>query len=134
MRVSSLAGCQKRFLWTHKEVDLAPHSVFGLVLQVADAEKFLQASGFESPDPFLRVSKQGPCLTAIAEDGGDQRLVQLGLSCEVVSVALPDSVQSGHRCHCWGNHDADFCSAAGAIFARGCSLLPMEMDVWWSRS
>ena len=36
----SLDTCQKRFLWTHKEVDLAPHSVVGLVLQVGDMEKF----------------------------------------------------------------------------------------------
>ena len=25
----SLDSCQKRFLWTHKEVDHAPHPVFG---------------------------------------------------------------------------------------------------------
>ena len=30
----SLGNCQKRFLWTHKEVDLAPHPVVGLVFQV----------------------------------------------------------------------------------------------------
>ena len=29
----SLDSCQKRFLWTHKEVDLALHQVVGLVLQ-----------------------------------------------------------------------------------------------------
>ena len=28
----SLDGCQKRFLWTHKEDDLAPHPVVGLLL------------------------------------------------------------------------------------------------------
>ena len=33
----SLHSCQKRLLWTHKEVDLALHSVVGLVLQVGDA-------------------------------------------------------------------------------------------------
>ena len=33
----SLDSCQKRFLWAHKEVDLAPHPVVGLVLQVGDA-------------------------------------------------------------------------------------------------
>ena len=37
---------QKKFLWTHKEVDLAPHSVVGSVLQVGDAEKF--AAGWQS--------------------------------------------------------------------------------------
>ena len=29
---------QKRFMWTHKEVDLAPHPVVGLVLRVGDVE------------------------------------------------------------------------------------------------
>ena len=45
-------NCQKRFLWTHKKVDLALHTVVGLVLQVGDAEKFPRALGFESLDPF----------------------------------------------------------------------------------
>ena len=44
----SLDSCQKRFLWTNKEVDLAPHPVVGLALQVEDTEKFPQALGFES--------------------------------------------------------------------------------------
>ena len=43
----SFDSCQKRFLWTHKEVDLAPHPVVGFVLQVEDAEKFSQALGLE---------------------------------------------------------------------------------------
>ena len=30
-------------MWTHKEVDLAPHPVFGLVLPLGDAEKFPHA-------------------------------------------------------------------------------------------
>ena len=34
----SLDNYQKRSLWTHKEVDLAPLPVVGLVLQVGDAE------------------------------------------------------------------------------------------------
>ena len=29
----SIDSCQKQFLWTHKEVDLALHPVIGLVLQ-----------------------------------------------------------------------------------------------------
>ena len=53
----SLNSCQKRFLWTHKEVDLVPHPVVGLVLEVGDAEKFSQALSFKSLDPFSRVSK-----------------------------------------------------------------------------
>ena len=63
----SLDSCQRRFLWTHKEVDLALRPVVGLVLQVGDAEKFPQALGFQRLDPFLRVSKLG--LTAVEEDG-----------------------------------------------------------------
>ena len=73
----SLDSCQEQFLWTHKEVDLAPHPVVGLVLQVGDTEKFPQALGYKSLDPFFRVSKQGQCFTAEEEDGGDKRLVEL---------------------------------------------------------
>ena len=40
---------QKRFLWTNREVDLAPHPVFGLVLKVGDAEKFPQALWSRQP-------------------------------------------------------------------------------------
>ena len=36
----SLDSHQKRFLWAHKEADLVPHPVTGLVLQVEDARKF----------------------------------------------------------------------------------------------
>ena len=77
----SLDSCQKRFQWTHKEVDLAPHPIVVLVLQVGDAEKLPHALGFESLDPFFRATKQGPCFTAIKEDGGDPRLVPLELAC-----------------------------------------------------
>ena len=68
----SLDSCQKRFLWTYKKADLAPLPVVGLVLQVGNEEKFPQALGF-------RVSKQGPCFTALGQDGGDKRLVELEL-------------------------------------------------------
>ena len=64
--------CQKRFLWTHKEVGLPLHPVVGLVLQAGDAEKIPQTLDFESLDPFFRVSKQGPCFTAVEEDGSDK--------------------------------------------------------------
>ena len=86
----SLDICQEGFQWTHKRVDLAPHPVIGLVLQRGDAEKFPQALGFESLDPFLSVSKKGPSFTAMEEDGGDERLVQLELACEADGVAPPD--------------------------------------------
>ena len=54
----SLRSRQKRFLWTHKEVDLAPHQVVGHVLQVGDAEKFLQALRFKRLDPFFFQSQR----------------------------------------------------------------------------
>ena len=31
---------------------------------------------------FFPVTKQGPCFTALEEDGGDKRLVELELACE----------------------------------------------------
>ena len=52
-------SCQKRFLWTNKEIDLAPHPVVGLVLQVGDSEKFPHALGFESLDPFFPSQQAG---------------------------------------------------------------------------
>ena len=73
----SLDSCRKRFLWTHKELDLAHHPVVGLVLQVGDAEKFPRALGFGSLDPFLRISERDPCFTAVEENGGEKRLVEL---------------------------------------------------------
>ena len=57
----SLDSCQKRFLWSHKEVDLSLHPAAGL----RGVEKFPQALDLKSLDPFLRVSKQGPGLIAI---------------------------------------------------------------------
>ena len=39
----SLDRCLKWFLWAHREVDLAPHPVVGLVLQVEEVEKLPQA-------------------------------------------------------------------------------------------
>ena len=83
----SLNSCQKRFLWTNKEY-FAPHPVIGLVLQ----GDFPLALGPESLDPFLRVSKQGPCLRALEEKGGNKRLVQLKHACEADGIASPDPV------------------------------------------
>ena len=47
----SLDSCEKRFLWTQKEAELAPHPVISLVLPVGDTEKFCHVHGFESLDP-----------------------------------------------------------------------------------
>ena len=91
-KFSPFDSCQKRILWTHKEVYLAQHPVVCLVLQVGDEEKSLRALGFKSLNPFLRISKQSPCFTAIEERRGDKRLVELELDCEANGVAPPDPV------------------------------------------
>ena len=88
----SLDSCQKRSLWTHKEVDLTPYPVVGLVLHVGDTEKVLHALGFESLNPLFGVSTQGLCFTAVEEDRGDKRLVELELACIADRVAPPDPV------------------------------------------
>ena len=36
----SLDSCHRKFVWAREKVDLAPHPVVGLVLQVGEAEKF----------------------------------------------------------------------------------------------
>ena len=76
-KLLSFDSCRKRFLWTHKEVDLAPLSVVGLELQAGDTEKFPRALGFKSLNSFFRIGKQGPCFTAEEVGGGDKRLVEL---------------------------------------------------------
>ena len=67
------------FLWTLRDVALPPHPVVGLVFQGGDTETFPRVLGFESLDFFFfsRLSKQGSCFTAVEEDGGDNRLVEL---------------------------------------------------------
>lgn len=60
----SLNTCHEGFLWAHKEVvDLAPHSVFGLVLPVGDA-KLPEAPGLENLDLFFSESASGRASTA----------------------------------------------------------------------
>ena len=53
---------------------------------------FLRQFGFEGLDPFFTVNKLGPCFTAVEEDGGDKRLVELELTCKT-GVGSPDPVQ-----------------------------------------
>ena len=50
-KLPSVYSYQKRFLWTHKEVDIAPYPVIGRMLQVGDTEKCSHAHGFVSPPP-----------------------------------------------------------------------------------
>ena len=92
-RFPSLDRYQKRFPWSHKEGDLAPQPVIGLVLQVGYAESFLRHLVSKARILFFsRVSKQRPCFTAIEKDGSDKRLVQLELACESDGVASPEHV------------------------------------------
>ena len=56
-KISSVDSCHEKFLWTHKEVDLALYSVTGFGLQEGDAEKSPQA--FISLDPFFRSQQAG---------------------------------------------------------------------------
>ena len=49
----SLDSCQKKFLWTYEEADIAPYPIVDLVLQVEDREKLPHALGFKSLDLFF---------------------------------------------------------------------------------
>ena len=51
-KFSSLESCQRKFLWTNRDV-LARHPLVGLVLLEGDVEKFPQTLGLERLDPFL---------------------------------------------------------------------------------
>ena len=83
-----LTHCQKRFLW---KVDILLH-IQSLVLCPKQEmwKSFFLAPGLEGLDPFLRLSKQGQCLTATEEDGSDKRLTQLKLAYKVYGVTSPD--------------------------------------------
>ena len=78
-------------MWTHKEVDSAPHPVICLVLQIGDAEKFLQALGLKSLN-LLLSQQEGPCLIATEQGVGDKRLAQFELTCKTDCLASPDLV------------------------------------------
>ena len=54
----SLDSCRMKFMETHKEVDLVPHPVVGLVFKVGDTEKLPQALGSESLDRFLQSASR----------------------------------------------------------------------------
>ena len=81
----SLDSCQRKILCTHKVVDLAPHPLVGLVLQVGDAEKFPHAAGFESLDPFLRVRCRGVLNVCSAAVVNTER--RIGMFCGRVVVS-----------------------------------------------
>ena len=53
------------------------------MLQVGDAEKLPKALGFENLNPFLRVSKQGPCFTAMKD-----RQVLFSLAIAAIAEAI----------------------------------------------
>ena len=59
-KLPSLDSCQKSFLWTHNEVDLAPCPVVGPMLQVGDVEKFPQALGLNFFNASLIVKGKDP--------------------------------------------------------------------------
>ena len=84
-----LDSYQKMFLWTHKEVYLAPHPVVGLVLQVGDAGKFLQALGFESLDPLFQSHQSTPTADGRPRSASDARIFRVPRVCsqeEVLSM------------------------------------------------
>ena len=78
-KFSSLDSCQKRFLWTHKEVDLAPHPVIGLVLQAGDADKLPQALGFESLDLFFFFSASSSMVHVIPKRRSTRSQLEAGI-------------------------------------------------------
>ena len=48
----SFDSCRERFLWAHKEADLAQHPVVDPMFQIGDVEKLLQAFGLDNLDFF----------------------------------------------------------------------------------
>ena len=59
MQISVSWQLPERFLWTHKEADLALHPVVGLVLHVGDTEMFSDAFDFKSLNFFFSSQQAG---------------------------------------------------------------------------
>ena len=57
-KFTSLDRRKKRLLWAHKEVDLDPHPVTGLVLQAGN-EKFPHTLGLKMPGSFSQSQQAG---------------------------------------------------------------------------
>ena len=68
----SLDSCQKRFLWIHKEVDLAPHPVVGDNSALHNEEEKMAAT---TP----RLQQQGPLLPTLQRKGREDPVIQLRL-------------------------------------------------------
>ena len=92
MRISSLGSCQKRFLWTHTEVDLAPHPVVGLVLQVGDTEKFPRVLRFQKPGSSFQAASRVHVSQPQSRMEVTKRLEELELACNADGVTPPDPV------------------------------------------
>ena len=80
----------------HKEVNLAPRPVVGLVLHVRDAERFPRVLVAKAWIFFLSfflffffggVESASRCFTATENDGGDKRLTEL----ELATASLPQN-------------------------------------------
>ena len=72
-------------------LSVSPVYLSQLPLLLKEVEKFPQALGLQALDPFLSISKQGPCFRAIDEDRGDKRLAELELARKANGVTPLDS-------------------------------------------
>ena len=90
----SLDSCQKRFLWAHKELDLALHSVVGLALGVGDAvfSHICLGSLNVLSESASRVDPQHTAREEGADDKTFEKL-KIELACEAEGVASPDPDQ-----------------------------------------
>ena len=84
-----LESCQKRFLWAHNEVEFisrwccAPSRRYGEVSS---------NTWFRRPGSFFQSQQAGSCFTAVEEDGGNKRHVEVELARKGDGVASPDPV------------------------------------------
>ena len=88
---------RRGYQWAHKDTVLAPHPVVGRMLLVGDAERFPKALGLEISVPYLRMIKQGRCLTTTST---------LHLATSKPKMKSPKcEIRQGHIAfECPGNH------------------------------
>ena len=88
----SLYSCQKRFFRPTREFILLRTQALVLCSKWKMRRNFLRHLVSKACALFLRLRKQGPCFSAIEENGGNRRPVELELACEANGVASTDPV------------------------------------------
>ena len=87
-----LDSCQERILWAHKEMDLAPHTVVGLVLLQEVQRSFLGHLVSTAWTPFSELARRLDVLQLERTIAMTRDSFKLNFVFKADGIALPNSV------------------------------------------